>query len=252
MNHLKMKIVEFINPIKSNPIRDICLAALYYQQRYIKEEALTVESIRTLLKRARVSKTAKLNLAAVLSQSAPYVDVTGKVGNRFLWSITQTGQDYIRQLLGLPKADIEIEHDVSSLEQVIKSILDEDIADYIKESIKCLSTGALRAAVVFLWSGAVHSIRNEIMVNSKKDINKAVIKYDSNARSVKRVDDLVYFKESTLLLVAQELGIFDKNEKGVLEDALNLRNKCGHPGKYKIGPKKVSSFIEDVTGIIFN
>ncbi len=247
-----MKIVEFINPIKSKPIRDICLAALYYQQRYIKEEALTVESIRTLLKRDRVPKAAKLNLAAVLSQSAPYVDVIGKTGNRFLWSITQTGQDYIRKLLELPEADIEIEHDVSSLEKVVQSVSDDDIADYIKESIKCLSVGALRASVVFLWAGAVNSIKTKIMSHSKKDINKTAAKYDSKARLVKRIDDLIYFKESTLLLIAQELGILDKNEKVVLEEALNLRNKCGHPGKYKIGPKKVSSFIEDVTGIVFD
>lgn len=246
-----MKIVEFINPIKKKPIRDICLAALYYQQRYIKEEALTVESIRSLLKKARVPRAAKLNLATVLSQSAPYVDVAGKDGNRFLWSITQTGQDYIRNLLNLPKADIEIEHDVSSLEKIVQSITDKDTVDYIKESIKCISVGALRAAVVFLWAGAVHIIRNKIIGVSLKTVNAAAVKFDPKARAVKRLDDLVYFKESTLLLVAQEIGIIDKNEKSVLQDSLNLRNKCGHPGKYKVGPKKVSSFIEDVIGILF-
>lgn len=246
-----MKIVEFLNPLKKKPLKDVCLGALYYQQRYDKEEAMTVEALRTVLKRARIPKAAKLNLAAILSQSAPYVDVSGKDGNRFLWTITQTGQDYIRKLLNLPESDIEIEHDVSYLEAITRAISDEDTSDYIKESIKCISVGALRASVVFLWAGAVHSIRNEIMAHSKKEINKATVKYDNNARSVKRFNDLIYFKESKLILIAQELGIFDKNEKGVLEEALKLRNKCGHPGKYKVGPKKVSSFIEDVSGIVF-
>jgi hypothetical protein len=36
-----------------------------------------------------------------------------------------------------------------------------------------------------------------------------------------------------------------------LEEALNLRNRCGHPTKYRPGEKKVSSFIEDVAGIVF-
>ena len=40
-------------------------------------------------------------------------------------------------------------------------------------------------------------------------------------------------------------------QRSVLEDCLNLRNKCGHPRKYKIGEKKVSSFIEDLVGIVF-
>jgi hypothetical protein len=43
----------------------------------------------------------------------------------------------------------------------------------------------------------------------------------------------------------------DKAERNTLEDGLNLRNKCGHPNKYDPGIKKASSFIEDVTGIIF-
>ena len=76
-------------------------------------------------------------------------------------------------------------------------------------------------------------------------------KFDPRAKIVKNLDDLVLIKESTLLLVAQELGLFDKNQRSVLEDCLNLRNKCGHPGKYKIGPKKASSFIEDAVGILF-
>jgi len=48
------------------------------------------------------------------------------------------------------------------------------------------------------------------------------------------------------------LFVLDKNEKDILEEALNLRNKCGHPGKYKLGPKKVSSFIEDIVNIVFS
>ena len=48
-----------------------------------------------------------------------------------------------------------------------------------------------------------------------------------------------------------DLSIFDKSEKRQLGQALDLRNDCGHPVKYKPGEKKVSSFIEDVTSIVF-
>jgi len=212
---------------------------------------MTVESLRNILKRARIPKAAKLNLAATLSQSAPNVDVSGKDGNRFLWSITQSGQDYVRNLLNLPDADIEIEHDVSTLKSIVNSISNTQTADYINEAIKCISVGALRASVVFVWAGVVDRLKKEIIACDKKLINSAAKKFDSKARTIKKTDDFAYFKESTLLLISVELGILDKNEKGILEEALNLRNKCGHPGKYKAGPKKVSSFIEDVTGIIF-
>jgi hypothetical protein len=36
-----------------------------------------------------------------------------------------------------------------------------------------------------------------------------------------------------------------------LGGSLNLRNRCGHPTKYKPGSAKVSSFIEDVVGIVW-
>jgi len=246
-----MTLVEFLHPIIKQPIRDLCLAVLYFEQRYSHRNALTVEEIRILLKRAHAPQAGKVNLADVLAKSAPYVDVAGKQGNRFLWSLTSTGQTYLRSILGLPEADIEIEHDVSSLESLFTSISDKDVAEYIQESVKCLSVGALRAAVVFLWAGAVRKIQEDVMTHGTTNVNAALQKHDHGARIIGKLDDFAYVKESTLLLVAQELGVFDKNEKGTLEEALNLRNKCGHPGKYSPGPKKVSSFIEDVTGIIF-
>ncbi len=247
-----MTLVEFLHPLKGSRISDLCLATLYYEKRYSGKEELTVENIRSLFKRARVPRAAKLNLADILSRSAPYVDVAGKSGNRFLWAITSSGEQHIRTLLGLPEADIEIEHDVSGLETIVVLVADENIASYIRESIRCLSVGALRASVVFLWVGAVRDIQNKVMLCDKKSINASVQKYDSNARQIKRIDDLSYIKESTLLLVSQELGLFDKNERSVLENALGLRNKCGHPGKYKPGPKTVSSYIEDIITVVFN
>ena len=246
-----MTIVEFLHPIKNKGIKNICLAAMYFDQRYQNGESLTVEGLRALLKRAKIPRAAKLNLAATLSQSAPYVDTVGKEGNRFLWSITNSGESYVRELLELPANDIEIENDVSSLESLISKISDKDVCDYLNEAVKCLQVNALRACVVFLWSGSVKKIRDDVFACGVKNINPAILKFDPKAKQIKKLDDLVLIKESTLLLVSQEMGLFDKNQRSVLEDCLNLRNKCGHPGKYKIGQKKVSSFIEDLVGILF-
>jgi hypothetical protein len=246
-----MTIVEFLYPLKELSLRDICLAAFYYVQRYEKTESLTVEKLRVVIRKAKIPRAASLNLADVLSKSAPYVDTIGKEGHRFLWALTSTGQKHVRTLVNLPVVEVEIENDVTSLRQLLKKITDSDTLDYIDEGIKCLSINALRACVVFLWAGVVKKIRDSVMSCGAATINPLVLKYDPKARQVKNIDDLVYIKESILLLVAQDLGIFDKNERGILENCLDLRNKCGHPGKYKIGPKKVSSFIEDIVGIVF-
>jgi hypothetical protein len=246
-----MTLVEFLHPLKGNPILDNCLAALYFLKRYRQMESVTVEELRSHLKKGRVPRSAKANLADQLAKGAPYVDTAGKKGSRFLWTITETGERKVRSLLGLPEADAEIEHDVSELDKVVNKITNVEIADYIHEAVKCLSVGALRAAVVFLWAGAVREIQRLVISKNTKKVNISILRFDSKARNVKKIDDLSYIKESKLLLVAQDLGIFDKNQKDMLEDSLKLRNKCGHPGKYKPGPKKVSSFIEDVIGIVF-
>jgi hypothetical protein len=106
-----MTLIEFLHPIIKRPIRDICFAVLYFEQRYSDRNALTVEELRSLLKRAHIPQAGKANLADILAKSAPYVDASGKQGHRLLWSLTTTGQTYLRSLLGLPEADIEIEHD---------------------------------------------------------------------------------------------------------------------------------------------
>jgi hypothetical protein len=36
-----------------------------------------------------------------------------------------------------------------------------------------------------------------------------------------------------------------------MQQALDLRNQCGHPSNYRPGHKKVSAFIEDLIGIVF-
>lgn len=246
-----MTLVEFLHPIKGSGIRNVCLAAMYFHERYENTEAITVEGLRALLKRARVPQAAKLNLADTLSKSAPYVDTPGKEGNRFLWALTSSGQEHIRQLLDLPAKDIEIENDVTALENLISTLSDVDVVDYLNEAVKCLQINALRATVVFLWSGAVKKLRDDVFSCGTTNVNVAIIKFDPKSKTIQKIDDLVLIKESILLLVAQELGLYDKNQRSVLEDCLNLRNKCGHPGKYKVGPKKVSSFIEDLVGIVF-
>ncbi len=246
-----MTLVEFLHPLKDAGIRTLCLAAMYYSQRYQNIESMTVEGLRANLKSARVPRTGKLNLADTLSKSAPYVETIGKEGNRFLWALTDAGKEEIRKTLNLPAKDIEIENDVSSIEGLIAKIGEVDVKDYLSESVKCLQVNALRASVVFLWSGAVKKIRDDAFACGALNVTTAVQKHDPKAKPITKADDLVLVKEATLLLASQDLGLFDKNQRSVLESCLDLRNRCGHPGKYKVGPKKVSAFIEDVIGIVF-
>jgi hypothetical protein len=246
-----MTLVEFIAPLKKSTHGNRILATLYFMHRYEKQNALTTDQIKQALKKARAPRWTKVNIADVIAKSGHYVDSPGVDGNKRLWSLTPSGIGYIQDLLGLPSAEPEIEHDIGTLSSTTKKIKDSQIKDYVNEALKCLQINALRASVVFLWTGAIRTIQSQIMKFGLVDINNAIQKHDPKARQVKSLDSFAYIKDKVSLLAAQELGILDKNQKDTLEEALNLRNRCGHPSKYAPGVKKVSSYIEDVVSIVF-
>ncbi|MCG3197533.1 MAG: hypothetical protein GHCLOJNM_02019 [bacterium] len=246
-----MTLVEFLAPLAKKTHQDRILAVLYYCERYEQKTALTVDELRERMKRARAKGWAKVNVTDVLSKSGPLVDTTGLQGKKRLWNLTNCGREHVRGLLGLPKADVEMEYDVGTLEDVVAKISDADARDYLEEGLKCLQVGALRACTVFLWVAAIRSIQVRMMTKGSASVTAALQKHDPNARPIKTLDDFAHVKDATALLAAKELGILDKNQKDTLTEALNLRNRCGHPGKYRLGVKKVSAFVEDITSILF-
>lgn len=247
-----MTLVEFIAPIAKRSRKDNILAILYFKHRYEDVPALTVEQVRDALKSARVPKHTKINVADVLSKSGHYVDTPGTEDGKRLWQLTSSGQEYVRELLGLPAAQPELEHDAASLAALASSVKSVDVKEYIEEAITCLQVDALRASVVFIWSGAIRTIQETLIAKHKSSLTSALRKHDPKARAVSRVDHFAYIRDKITLLAAQDLGVFDKNERGVLEECLNLRNRSGHPGKYRPGPSRVSGFIEDLVTIVFS
>lgn len=246
-----MTLVEFLAPLSKKTNQDRIVAVLYYRERYEQRTALTVDEVRQGLKGARAKGWAKVNVADVLSKSGPLVDTSGLQGKRRLWNLTDSGREHVRKLLGLPKADVEIEHDVGTLGALVAKVPDTDVRDYLDEAVRCLQVGALRACTVFVWAAAIRTIQSGMMAKGSAGVTAAVQKHDPKARAVQTIDDFAHIRDATALLAAKELGILDKNQKDTLTEALNLRNRCGHPGKYRPGVKKVSAFVEDVTSIVF-
>ena len=65
------------------------------------------------------------------------------------------------------------------------------------------------------------------------------------------IDDFGWVKDRTFLDACPDLGVLDKGQKTTLVGALDLRNNCGHPTRYRPGVKKVSAYIEDVVSVVF-
>ncbi len=212
---------------------------------------MTTDRLRHNLIQARVKNARRANLADTLNKLAPYVHTVGEEDGKLLWGITESGKARVRDLLKLPVSSPPVEQDVTELELVIGRISNADVKSYVEEAIKCLRVGALRAAVVFLWAGAVRRIQEAAFAFGEPKLNAALLRHDPRARRVRKLDDFAHIREKTVVLATEDLGVFDKNQRATLEDCLNLRNKSGHPSRYNLGVKKVSAFIEDLVGIVF-
>jgi hypothetical protein len=225
---------------------------MYYLKRYKGREQVTAPEVKTALAGTKLPKTKSINVNDVINKAAPYVHSPGgKENGALLFALTDEGDKYVRELLGLPSAEPEVEHDVTTLSGLLPKIADEDVRGYVEEAITCLRFGALRASVVFLWTGAIRTLHTTALAKGEAAVNTAIQKQDAKARVVKTTDDFAWIKDRTFLDATPDIGILDKAEKGTLIAALQLRNDCGHPTKYRPGAKKVSAYIEDIIGIVF-
>jgi hypothetical protein len=246
-------LVEFLSPVKGGSNRDRILGTLYFAHRQQGVPSLSVDDIRKRLVQARIPRAARVNVADVLAKAGEYVDApdTNSKGAR-LWRLTDTGEEAVRKLLGLPETAPQVEHDVAELSRVAASVKDPVARGYIEEAILCLQVGALRAATVFLWTGAIRSLQEDVLATfTSAAIDAAITKHDPKARPVRRVEDFAQIKDKISLLALRDLGVIDKGEWGSLQEALDLRNRCGHPTKYVPKSSRAAAFIEDVVGIVF-
>jgi len=145
----------------------------------------------------------------------------------------------------------KIVNHTASLSALLTNIKDAVVKDFIDESILCFGVLAYRAGIVFLWSGAIRTIHQACIDEGHTKLNAALLKHDPKSRQVHKIEDFANVNDKLTLLVARELGIFDKGQWKILQASLDLRNDCGHPTKYKPRENKASSFIEDVVGIVW-
>jgi len=241
-----MTLAEFLHPVRKSAKREQVLAALYFFKHHKASPDATPGEIRDALVKAQIPRSRKANVSDVLAKLIPFVER----GVSSHWKITESGEAHVRAQLALTAESPQVEEDVSSLTQLSQSVSDDTVRDYVDESIKCLQVGARRAAVVFLWTGTVHEIRERIWAKGKRQIETALQKRNPKAR-FRRKDDFSFVKDSTLIDLTADLSIFDKSQRKRLTEGLDLRNDCGHPVKYRPGEKKVSSFIEDMLQVVF-
>lgn len=249
---MSISLVEFLAPVKKKTRLAQVASVLYWFERYGAKESMVASEIKSALTRSRVPNAANVNVAAVLLAGGSWVDTPENDPHGVkLWQLTETGRKEVRAIHGLPEEEVEIAHSVSDLQKVAAKIADPSTKAYIEEAILCVSVGALRAAIVFIWVGAIAELKDRIWSKGKSAVNASITSRNANAKPLAKKDDLVKINEAELLNVAEDVGVIDKAEHKILAQALDTRNQCGHPNKYDPGVAKVKSHVEDIAGVLW-
>lgn len=174
-------------------------------------------------------------------------------GGQTTYDISDIGLNRIEEIESCGTGLEQAKPAVSPKLHVLTRISDSDEMDYVQEALKCYDVGACRATVVMVWSAVVHRLRLLVDAIGVPKFEQAYRKkhMQSKKKTANKLDDLAYFSDSELIETCEDLGILDRNEREILiGQALSLRNKCAHPGKYTIGQAKVEAYLEDIDSIV--
>lgn len=122
---------------------------------------------------------------------------------------------------------------------------------YLNEAVDCYEAGAYRGAVLMVWSATIEHLYSVISAHQGglKELEAVNNKRFGNSRTyhcISRKGDLLYLGDKNLLLLCEDAGVFNRNARGLLEDRLDARNRCGHPTGYVIGRDEAVVFVESL------
>ena len=122
---------------------------------------------------------------------------------------------------------------LTDMEELVSTVQDGNIRDYMSESLSCYMTGAYRASVVLtfiaLFDDIVAKLGELGKVNKKaKAIHDAAVK--------KRADQEVF--ETFLIDQLRANSLLTSLDAGFLETLRTLRNKAAHPSGHHASPEE--------------
>ena len=160
------------------------------------------------------------------------------------WELNSDGKARVAALTGTPAGSSPAVQAAVDLRAHLSAVSQPDTLAFLDEAITCLEAGALRAAVVLTWVGAVALLYDFVVTNHLAALNSEATRRDSRWKAAKNADDLARMKENDFLDVLEAISVLGKNVKQELQGCLKLRNACGHPNSLKLGERRVSAHIE--------
>ena len=238
-------ITEFLRRCSFPSQADVVLLSVYcLSDVYPSSQDITSKRLKDAFANSRIPEPSNIHYILGLLKNKGFLkrrETEGVVS----WIITIPGERHARKMIK-PEAEA-VATDGRDLRRLMAKVKDDDSNDFLKECLTCLEANALRSSVIMGWALVMDSLYHKVLNVGPSTFNKAAQqRYGTRAKTVRRRDDLLYYRDSNILLLCEDVGLFDRNIRGMLQGHLKLRNRCAHPGRYKPGKKKVEAFFEDV------
>lgn len=202
------------------------------------DSAAGVSAIKERASKAGLKITDKWNPSTTLRRTKGLaINVPGG------WEITDSGRQHLRNLGvgGISPATVQI---ASELRAHLTDISKPDVRAFVEEAVRCVEAELLRSAVVMSWVGAVAVLQDHVIRHCLTAFNAEAKRVNPNWRDAITADNLGRMKETDFLDRLAAISVLGKNVKERLKVQLDLRNSCGHPNSFAIGPHTVTSHIE--------
>jgi hypothetical protein len=130
---------------------------------------------------------------------------------------------------------------LTDMEELIATVSDKDLADYLREALRCYGTGAHRACIVMAHISLFDGLRQKV---------KALAPVNSIAKSVS--DDIEPLAgsqkvfETVLIHKLKAAAIITELEAQILEQLNNQRNKAAHPSGHVVTAEEARYVFSEV------
>lgn len=206
----------------------------------------TVSEIKTVGLKVGLRRMRGWNISAMLS------DLNGKaIRIDAGWELTLEGKRAVRLLTGATDAGSK-PLAAAGLRAFLDKLSDPHTKSFLSEAIECYECDLHRAAVVLSWVGAISLLYRFVLTHRLDDFNHEARRRDNKWHDASIMDDLARMKEHDFLQILERLSIIGKSVKSELEQALKLRNSCGHPNSLVIAAHRVAAHIEVLTLNVFS
>lgn len=133
------------------------------------------------------------------------------------------------------------------MEELLNSVYDEEIKEYLREALKCYMGGSYRACVIMSLIAGVNDLHKKVKALAGSD-QKFKDLDDEIER--KRRDLEVYEKFLFEQCATEEIDMINYSELKELQRCLDTRNDCAHPSNFICSPEKARDIYSSIIDIL--